>query len=362
MPKIADVVRQLADVLPRYTDNFNSKFNISAITSLGSHAFQIDTALPHGLKTSDYARIYGVGVRNPITAISAAGGKITFTTQYDHDLTEWRKEGEIPNVNLTGFTGLPDGDYPLIEVPEKNKFVIESGATITVNGRLNEQRIDGVNGNYTVTVITATRFTITAPNCAFTVFNVIADVSVVTTAPRITGIAAAERIEKMYSEQKNISDFWIFATNQDSKISHDVEIPSDANQKKARVDQMFFEGNQPFDVFVVAPARDSYGGRMISDEMFEIRRALCKSLVGAEFSSGFVDDIRFLTTFLGDGFFAYVGAYYVHRFTFETVFMFSPEDGLDPADTRAFRRFEVNVKLPFDDFAEVKKIIEGDLP
>lgn len=362
MPKIADVVRQLQTVLPKYSENFCAHREIASVTSLGGGLYQVTTTEKHGLKVADFVRLYGIGVQNPITARALSGGKITFTTQFDHDLTEWRQEGVIPNVSLTSVPGITDGEYPLVSVPLKNKFVITSGAAGGVAGRLNEIRIDGLNGNFTVAeIVSTTAFKISAPDCQFTAFNIF-ETSYLTTAPRISGLAAAERIAKMYSEQTKTTDFWAFVVNEDSRVSHDREVESDAVQRKERVDMILFEGNQPFTVYVVCPATDSYGGRLLSDEMIAIRAALCRSLVGADFDTGFSEETRFVTTFLGDGFFAYVGAYYVHRFTFETVFMFNPEDAIDPADTRAFRRFEIGAKMPFDDYEVVKKTIEGDLP
>ena len=359
MAKTADIIKQMMQILPIYSDKFNISLVIESVTALGDNLFKIKTTAAHGQKVGNWVKLQGVGVINPVTARSFSSGVYTFTTEFAHDQTEqWNK-----TVQLEGFSGLDDGLQDLHSVPLKNKFTIESEEdVITSNGNLIEYRIDGLNSRLEITVIDSlTEFTISAPLCPFDDFLINASTSKVFSSPRISGLATPDRIEKYYTEQC-AGKWWAFVINENTSVSADRAVMSDAMQKKARADAYQAECIQNFSIYVVAPALDTIGGRYIGDEMVDIRTALCKSLCGVQFDSGFVDQKKYLTAFLGDGFYDYVGAYYVHKFTFETVYDMSAGDIVEPSDTRAFRRFEVGVKLQFDEYTEVKKQIDGDLP
>lgn len=358
MAKMEDVITQLQAVLPKFNDKFSEKFSVSSVVSLGGGIFEIETATVHGLATGNAVNIRNILMVNPITGVSIDSGIVTATTTVKHDLTE-----DFPpkaKLNISGFTNVPDAEYDLIDVPLGDTFTFDFASLPTGPGQLNEDRIDGVNGTFSITVTSTTKFTISAPDSAFTDF-LIQSTSEVESCIRISGAADASRIVNYYSKQE-IDNFWAFVVNGPTTVSHDRNIQSDANTRISRRDELRFECIHPFSIYVIAPDIDNFSGRKIADEMIDIRSALCRSICGAEFDSGFSEDKRFLTTFNGDSFFEYVGAYYMHQFDFETVYNFNPDDGVDLPDSRAFRDFTINLKLPFDGFSDIKKVIEGELP
>lgn len=360
MPKIEDIVKQLQAVLPKKTDKFNDRFSVTQVTIPAAGQLQFVVGAAHKLSAGDLFNVHGIRMKNPLSAVSFSNGIITFTTSIDHDLTE----GWHETVRLEGLTGLDDGDYELDTVPSKTTFTIKSDAEPTLNsGVLLEDRIDGANGQFQVSaVVNSTTIKAIAPENAFSAFSLVDGESIISTKPRISGISSVERIEKAYTQQNN-NEFWAFVVTDGSQASYDRDTNSDATVRREKADLLRYEMREDFHVYVVCPAEEYKSGRFLSDEMLAIRAALCKALCGVAFDSGFsTEPDRFLTIFQSDGLQNYVGAYYIHRFTFETVFNFNVDDACDPADTRAFRRFEVDYKLTFDNFVDVKKEADGDLP
>lgn len=355
MAKITDIIAQLQAVLPKKTDKFHDEFSIAGITSIGGGVFEIETSSVHGLSVGDYITIKDVISVNPISSVSLDSGVVTATTTVYHDLTSTFHE----TINLSGFSNVDDGDYPLLAVPTGLTFTFANEDLPTGSGQLNEDRIDGINGRYAVTAITNTTKFRVSSTTVFTSFEVTS--GKVVSGIRVSGFVSEDLIEKYYTEH-SVNEYWAFVIPQPTTTSFDRRIQSDAVQKKQKSDELFIECINPFSVYVVAPAINTIGGRYISDDMVDIRIAICKSLVGVKFDSGFTESDKYITTYLADGFFNYVGAYYVHKFDFENVYQFSQEDAVDLADSVAFRRFEIDIKMKFDDYGLVKKSIDGDLP
>lgn len=365
MAKLQDIIAQLQAVLPQYTDYFNETLAVSAVANVSGSTFQITTSAVHGLTTGWYVNVENVLVKNPVTTITDLGsGQVKLKTNVTHDLTENFNLDEQKNhtetVYLSDFTNLSDDFYDLVSVPCQDQLIVSLPSLPSGSGNLGENRIDGILGRFQITVIDTTNFTIAVPTSNFTTFILSGNEEIIKNI-RVSGIGAPPRIKDYYSTQLT-DDFWAIVVNGVTVASFDRSITSDANQRKDTGDDMHYELNQPFFVYVFAPTRSTFGAREISDLMVDIRTALCKSLCGVQFDSGFSEAERFLTTFLEDGFFDYVGENYIHQFQFETVYNFNPGDAVDPSNTRAFREFELNFKMQFDEYTDDKKLIEGEVP
>jgi len=368
MAKLEDIITQLQAVLPLYTDYFNDQVDISAVVNTVGDTYQITTSGVHGLTTNDYVLIKDVLTENEITTVIDHGNdQIQLTTTVPHDLTQnfdlLTPANHTVNVYLSGFSNVADGEYELLEVgPDGSNFIVSLSVVPTGTGFLNENRLDSVNGRKITTVIDTTNFTIEAPNSNFSQFLLNDDSKVIKNV-RISGSGDPDKFIKYYTDQSNIDDLWLWVVPGDTKTSFSRNISSDANQRIKKSNQLVYECVQSFFIYVISPQTNSFGAREISDLMIDIRKYLCKSLVGVSFSSGFdTEPLGSLTTFQSDGFFSYVGAYYVHQFEFETVFNFNDRDAVDPLNSKAFRDVEINWKMNFDDYVENKKIIEGELP
>ena len=82
---------------------------------------------------------------------------------------------------------------------------------------------------------------------------------------------------------------------------------------------------------------------------------------GAIFYSGLSEESKYCSVFSGDSGASYNKAYYVHRFDFENVFNITNDDSIPTVYSRAFRDFQIGIKMEFDDYEEVKKQINGTL-
>ncbi len=357
--KLEDVIKRLQFALPMHTDKFTEKFGVVAVTDLGGGILEVETDAPHKMTTGDVVNVQNVRMVNPITDVSFLDGVVTATTTVKHDLTEDFEPRS--KLDISGFTNVPDGEFDLINVPKGNIFTFAFTVLPTGPGQLNEIRIDGANGRFVVTVTSSTKFTYSAPDNSFTSF-LVDSTSVVETATRISGSALESKVVDYYTAQPKIDALWGFVIPGEVTVSHTREVQSDANTRISRKDSHRYECIQEFSLLVVRPTTNEIGSRAAYDEMIDIRAALCRSIVGIKFDSGFCEKQRFVTTYNGDEFFDYVGAYYIHKFNFLTVFNFTPGDTVGLPDTRAFRDFEINFKLPFDDFNDIKKIVKGELP
>jgi len=367
MPKKEDVIKQLQAVLPKYTDYFSEKIQVSNVSYISGNTYQITTTTPHNLSNGLLINVEKILSKNKIITITNLGdGWIKFKTEVSHDLTKNFDQIKLENwtkqVYLQGFTNLADGYYDFTgDVPSKDEFTIILPVVPTGTGYLCEDRIDGINGRKAITLVDTTNFRIQGASNDFTSFALTTN-SNITTDIRISGVGNPARFIQYYTKH-SINKFWAFVSTGETNVSYSRNIESDANQRFKKGEDIQFECIQPIFVYVIAPDIDTYGGRYISDIMVDIRKYLCKALVGVSFPSGFdTEPDSFLTSFRSDDFFDYDGAYYIHLFMFETVFNFYSRDGIDPLNTRAFRRFEINYKLNFDNFDTIKTTIEGDLP
>jgi hypothetical protein len=356
--KVEDMIRQMQAVLPQFTTKFNESVTIIGVVDIGSGVFEIETSAVHGLEAGNYINIRGVLAVNSITSITYDSDSeiVVADTTVDHDLST----GFQDVVNISGFGAITDGEFTFVSAITASQFSFSSAIEPTGLGQINEDRIDGINGRYEVDSITSTtKFRITSET-VFTSFK-FESTSVMVSEIRVSGASTVDRLIKYYSEN-TINDYWAIVIPDATVVSFSRRINSDAKQKFQRSDEIQYECIQTYSIYVLAPATDTISGRFLVDEMVDIRAALCKALVGVKFDSGFSDSDKYIMTFNGDDFFDYVGAYYVHKFDFETVFNFSPEDAVGLADNKAFREFNINIKMEFDSFDLVKKTIAGKLP
>ena len=361
MAKLEDIIKQLQFVLPKYTNLFTEDFEILNVTDLGSKVFNIETASPHGLINSNYVNIEKALVKNELLIAEDKGlGQVLFTTKYYHDLTE----GYHTEVYISGFTNITDGYYPLFNVPARNAFTCTLPNMPIGNGYLCEDRIDGIFGRFEVTVIDTTNFRITVPNSNFSDYIIASNLnSRVIARTRISGAADPDEFIKYYSEQDSKEEYWLFVVNGETSVTNNKRNDSDSINRVDKSDDFFIECYQPFFIYVIALTPDTYGARLISDGMIDIRKFLCKSLCGVEFNSHFAGEpMRFRTSYSGDSIYEYSGAYYVHIFEFENVFTINQVDTVENQYSRAFGFFDIDIKLPFDDFIIPKTEIKGELP
>ncbi len=358
MAKVADIINQMQAVLPKYTDRFNRQFSIVSFNVSGGVA-TVETEFSHGLKNFSDVTIQGVRINNPITGTSIESNGIKCTTQNNHDLTLNFGPSPDNEINISGFTNYP-APQTLVAVDSPKTFVFEGQDAPVGSGILLENRLDDVNGRKTITVTGDKTFTYET-STASTSFDVTDAIMIY--GIRVSGAVMGDAVVEYYTKQSKPTDYWAFVVNGDLTISHDRNIRTDANTRFNKSEDFIIEAIQPFNVYVLIPSSKQITGRLAQDEIFDIRRALYKTLAGVRFESGLAtEEKRLLATPFSDGFFAYAGAYYVHEFIFETAFKIYDTDIVEPDDSVAFRRYEGDIKLEFDEYDLVKKELRVDLP
>ena len=361
MPKLRDIITQLNRELPRNTDSFHDEFSVESVARNGND-YTIRFGEDHSLVAGDEVNLSGFLAHNNFTEIVQSNGILTFTTEQQHDLTQ----GFHTQVLINGVTGLDDGRYNIESVTAQNKFTIRSILNPSTSGRLLESRVDALDGVYTISsVVDARTIVVSDQNARFNTYDT-AQGSKVTTRPRIIGLTSEDRIGAHVtnlSPNKN----WLFVVVDDSTADYDRDVSSDATQRRERSDQLQYNLNQDFHLYVVSDAVDpedvtTLNEVEIRDSMIDLRVAICKAIVGHKFPTYFTDSERFITHFTGDGAFDYPIAFYVHRFSFQTSMRFTQQDAVRLSRSRAFREFRVDFKLRQDGYEQTKKTVEGDLP
>lgn len=346
--KISDVVRQIRAVLPNYTNYFGDAISIASINAAGGVA-TITTATAHGLATGAATTIAGVETRTPISAVIKDGLNYTFTTGLDHDLTlGWTEHSQI---ELGGFTDAAwDVVYDLKAVDNRRSFKVMSAATTpTLNGNeylLEKDRIDGINGVYSVTVTGATTFTITGGfiDGVYTPIN-----GAVYLNPRVASVIDIDRALDEYTKSE-LNDFWLFVEPVDVEVSKDRSTYSDATATITNGQEMRTRMLDGFVCYIVAPVTN----QIAAEDSLDICRhdlllPMMRTLYGVKFDTGLSNAADFRTILSGHGVAAYNKAFLVYRYEFQVIVDLTDDDTVLPTATRAFRDIDYTLAIGGND-------------
>jgi len=354
--KAQHIISQLQAVLPKYTEYFSQVLTIVSLTRTGSTA-SVTTSADHFLSTGDYVYIRGALAPNQITnLINNGDGTASATTANYHDLTKSENEDAV-YIEITGATQPEyNGTKELVAVISRNNFKYKisgnpaSPATGTIYLRENIQ--PGYNGRVQITKTSNTSFT-------YAVSNQLGTPAQGTIKGhkelRISGAVDIDRAIASYTQQAT-QNYWAYVVltdntmaSKDRSVLNDatfqVEVGQDPRQKLIQV----------FSVFVFAGATGSLSGRDIRDSMDDVRAAIFKSILGARFPSEFNEQRRYGVVFSEDGMFGYDGTVYIHEFKFSVTYDINRNDVIDPADSVAWRDFEISVKR-IPDGLEIRNI------
>jgi hypothetical protein len=179
---------------------------------------------------------------------------------------------------------------------------------------------------------------------------------------RIDGLSSEQDImDYIENQSEPLTKYTIFVVMGNVLASADRHIFSDAKNKKQSKEDLQTECVEDFSVYVLIPTQDETTPRSAINYIYTLRKYILKCLHGAEFDSGLDEGIKYCAVFAGDAGESYTKAYYVHRFDFENVFNITNADSVPIGETRAFRDFQIGIKMEFDDYEEVKKQVNGTL-
>jgi len=354
--RLKDIVNQLGLILPKYTDRFSTLISITSINASGGVA-TIVTDDVHGLVTGNAVTLSNVNTRTPIDAVSQDGLMFTFETSSDHDLTfGWFDQ---VTVALEGFT---DGDwndsFTLLDVQNRETFKVRSTNSLpSLNGneKLLENRIDGVNGRYSVTVIDTTTFTITGTfnDGVYTGGTVSGNV-------RVAGTVDVERAIQEYTKQET-NDLWMFVGMHDVETSKNREALSDAIATPTTGEDIRLRLIDGFTLFICVNVSDEIAGAVAVDVVRdELLSPILNSVFGVKFNNNLSASPDFRSVPKGHGLISYDRAVLVYAYEFEVSMDIVEADAVAPLDTRAFRDVDYTHELGTDDTDDAEVTIPLD--
>ena len=329
--KLQPIINHLSRNLPFVSDKFSDTLEILSITQL-SGVVTVVTDSDHNLSTDDFIVVTGAksGVFIDVSATNASisGNTVTFTTVLKHNFTEnfnfrtlLRKDAF---AEIDGAGVFYDGDNIYNSVPNKNQFiVIYNSAPPSLTG--SPVAYDGVdrgyNGTKQITVVDPTTFTYTITGTPPDPFG---DIQIHKNI-RITGTLTSLRIEDMYTKQ-NKDDFWLYVTEASDTMSKDRNILSDAVTE--RYGGVSFRSRiiDNFSCFIASPSVDNISGRIIHDELEDVKIALIKTLAGFDVPAQFTFSENFKLNYIGSELFIYDTAKIIKEFTFQGQYDITIED------------------------------------
>lgn len=113
---------------------------------------------------------------------------------------------------------------------------------------------------------------------------------------------------------------------------------------------------QGFNLYVFIPTKTELTAINLQDDIYDLRRAVFKSILGVEFSSALDEEgtNKFNgVVYNGDGFEDYVDAYYIHRFSFQVSGEILNEDIVNEDDSSAFNEIVETYKNEDDSIGSV---------
>lgn len=354
MAKISDVIKQLQSQMPKYTNDFCDINNIIGATATG---VTMTVELEEANDVDSYINVIDLYASITAIGVTATGVTDQYNIEFGikHDQTFSDLEKTVMKKYVS-FAGDFSGTYEIIDVPTSKIITIESSTAPSGSFSLLEDR--DFSGRKAVTFIDSTHLRYTIGQAITPYFTG----SYIQSNIRIDAVSAPEDIaDYLENEAVPLDKNTIFVTMNESRASKSREIYSDAQNRREWKDDLHCEVVQSFSLFAIIPTQNNITPRTAIDYIHNLRAYIIKSLHGAVFDSGLSDTGKFLMTYLSDDGFLYNKSYYIQRFDFETVYNIENTDALQIEDTRAFREFELGIRLEYDDYTDVKKTIKGDI-
>lgn len=327
--KCSDIILFMRQWLPMFTDKVSDVTTPDAVSVSGTTVTVTKAA--HGRTTGEIITVLDAEAKNPISNIDDSGDTVVFTTSGNHGLTFGFGSGnsQTTTVKLSSATdpGI-DGTYTAVAVPNRKSFELASFPdALLTDVILNEVpraqagTVGNINGIFTVTVSDADTYTYQLASAGAT--DPAVDPSTVSIhAPvRISGGESIERIWKSYEEQPK-DNVWAFVVLGDTTTSKDRDVPGDSILEQGGANEWNAQMPSPFNVYLFVPCKDSVtgkttvSGRAARDLCEVLRAPLYNTLIGTSFDSGFAEPTQSAVGPLGDGFWDYRKAYYIHEYRF----------------------------------------------
>lgn len=332
--KAADIVEALTQNISKYTTKFSSKISEVVLMEAREDGYiYVQTRDPHELISGNAIVVSGALRKTPISSI----GDGLLITKTPHDLTtNYQKE-----ITIVG-TAEHDGIYSIISIPDKftcefdENEIKENESNI---GYLLEDYAYGFNGEFTVEVVDDCQFKY---KNKYNVAGRAGGIPEIYTKPMIAAIAMPEDLAKIYNdettEQKVVGYVHVepVESDKDRFITADTNyVNNDGLDYRQRV-------INKFTLYVVVPTQETYTAAEAKDDMVDLSKAIFKCLLRRRLPSPYSMGYYSNVTFVEHGSVDYLGAYYVHSFTFECVTDLTIDDVWTDDPNVAFRTLKAD--------------------
>jgi len=377
--KIAEVVLQLSERLPLFSESFTDTFAVTSLSHTGTTATVV-TSSGNGLKVGDSVHI--IGAINPVTISTithaysgsppVGTGIAVATTSEDHDLTMFVDDPSLNVVSVEGATesGFNGTDMALLSVPNRRVFhyTIPPGTVASASGSpvaTNASNVyNTIRGQYAVASVTNST-TFTVQHTAASSLGVQIGTITARVKPRITGAIDDEGAMSSYgrdaedsSTLERKSKTWAYALIGDVSASKGRRNGTDALDDQT----IQADWNQvliaPFQVLIAQDASNETLGRNSRDNAENLLRPILRSLLGKRFSTGLSQTLGTDVQFVGHGIARYDGATYWHEFNFEQRAVVGFADTVGADDDVAFRDWDFTGDPEVDDGSGQGKIVQ----
>lgn len=333
--KASAIVQVLSENIGRYTTKFSS--DLSSIISMEARDdgfIYVETASPHGLDTGNAIIVNGALRKTPIASI----GEGLVITQIPHDLTT----GYQKEITIEGTTYY-DGVYSIINIPDKYSCSFDEIEVIDETERNTGYMLENVaysfNGEFVVEVI---------DDCHFKYenkYNVVGTAGgnpKIFTKPMIAAIAMPTDLAEIYNDESTESRVVGYVHVEPVESDKDRFISADTNY--VNNDGLDYRQRliNRFSLYVVVPTQETYTAAQAKDDMVDLSVAIFKCLLRKRLPSPYGMGYYSNVTFVEHGSVDYLGAYYVHVFTFECITDLTTDDVWSDDPHVAFRTIKAD--------------------
>lgn len=345
--KAADVVNQMAVLLPQLSDAFTTNVGVRSLTRSGT-VMTADCEDQHGLEVGDAVAITGATTQITIGTLTRAGAVGTLVTDANHDLTN----DIAQEITISGATEPEfNGTFPLVNVDSRRtvRFTMADAGPVTATGSPvlegAESALRQYDSTYQVeTVPSPTTFTFQQSDT--TLLDPLAGSIEARTKPRISSAVDPDRARASYTEQGGGS-LWLVIALDDVAASKSRMVRSDAIDNQYPMDETRQQIIQAMTLYLFVPAQEQISAADARDQAEDLFRPICQSVLGAGFDSGLYVGTQGRMQFSGHGTWGYDSAVYVHGYSFQQVVDLYFQDTVGPDLDVAFRN------LDFDSVTDV---------
>ncbi len=342
---LRDVITQLREELPLYTNKFTEQFNISS-SSFSGGVVTIVTESAHGLENDDVINIVDCQEKVPISDITTADDIAVATTTIDHDLTlDFQDSDDQPPVDIIEVSiSAYNGTHVLLGVSSRTRFSFSLLGTPAQasDGFLLRDSFEGYSGIKTVTVVDSTTFTFTTTKTLTANGNN----GIVHSTIRIIGGVDIDRAQDAYSKQSK-NDYWIMVIPETTTASKSRQLENDATDQNVKGDAYRQKTLPVVNIYMFIPSSDNFSGREAYDSAIEESVGLFRSLLGWRVPSPYSISEYAAMIFEAHQPFLYNGSYYIHKFEFSTLQEVVCSDIFAKKGDVAFRDIDMNMTIDF---------------